>query len=122
MLSMTSFGRSRKAAVLSAKIGIFAMFAATGIARSATPEISGGTRAGVCVLPDVLCVGSSGCRCTATLVHPRVVIYAAHCGRATSFRLGESSASGGRILTATMAMVNPDWGSKADPNDDVGVD
>src|SRR5438445_8503645 len=85
-------------------------------ARAAEPEISGGTAAGACVLPDVLCVGSTGCRCTATLVHPRVAIYAAHCGAATSFRLGEGGAATGALLRATKAMVNPAWGKETNPN------
>jgi hypothetical protein len=122
MLALTSFGGFRKTAEISAVIAFFAMSAETRVARSETPTISGGTRAGVCALPDVLCLGSAGCRCTATLVHPRVIIYAAHCGPAMSFRLGESSGGGGMVLTASMAMVNPDYGAKADPNDDVDVD
>jgi hypothetical protein len=118
---MTSFARSRKTATISATIGIFAMFGESGVARGKAPEISGGTRAGVCVLPDVLCLGG-GCRCTATLVHPRVALYAAHCGRGTTFQLGESFGGAGPLLRAAMSMVNPDYGSKADPNDDVDVD
>src|SRR5689334_8519457 len=122
MLSVLSFGRIRNAAKIAPIFALFAIVAAPRLSLGATPAISGGTPAGVCVLPDVLCVGSAGCRCTATLVHPRVVLYAAHCGAANAFRVGESSGGGGTLLMASMARVNPDYGTRTDPNDDVDVD
>jgi hypothetical protein len=116
------FGRFRRPAEIAAIVAFLATVHETRIAHGATPRISGGTLAGVCALPDVLCLGTVGCRCTATLVHPRVIVYAAHCGAAMTFRLGESSLGDGPLLTASMAMMNPDYGAKADPNDDVDVD
>src|SRR4051794_17047639 len=114
-----TISNSLKAATLSAA---FACFFPARVAHAATPEISGGAQATTCVLPDVLCVGTSGCRCTATLVHPRVVIYAAHCGAATAFRFGESASAAGPVLRSSKAMVNPAWGTKPNPNADVDVD
>ncbi|PRP93870.1 trypsin-like serine protease [Enhygromyxa salina] len=43
------------------------------------PEIVGGEPSLVCAWPSVVALQTGGL-CTGTLVHPRVVVYAAHCG------------------------------------------
>ena len=55
---------------------------ATAEPRSLIPkpaEIVGGEPSGVCEWPTVVALRTGGL-CTGTLVHPRVVVYAAHCG------------------------------------------
>src|SRR5689334_21232213 len=95
-------------------------FFAPRAARGESHTIFGGTQSDVCVLPDVICVGAGSCRCTATLIHPRVLLYAAHCGLAGSFHLGEDA----NVLPIRFArsMLSPDYGANPDPNDDVAVD
>ncbi len=101
-------------------LAVVVTIGAAGKARAATPTISNGTLAATCAFPDVICVGTSSCRCTATLVHPRLVLYAAHCGTATRFTMGERR--NGPMLTASNSQVNPGWGKKPNPNDDVDLD
>jgi hypothetical protein len=74
------------------------------------------------VLPTVLCIGAGSCYCTATLIHPRVALYAAHCGVSRTFRMGERSTDMGPLLQASKAMVNPAYGTEANPNNDVDLD
>ena len=60
------------------------------------PAISGGVNAGTCAFPAVA-VGPSAC--SATLIHPRVILCAAHCsGNINSVRFSESAQSGGRTV------------------------
>lgn len=63
----------------------------------------GGTEAGVCEWPTAVAVGG----CSGTLVHPEVVIYAAHCGAgATQVAFGETS-TGTRVVATSSCATNP---------------
>ena len=54
---------------------------AVGLAAPADPvHVTGGGPAGECVWPTTVAVKTSGGLCTGSLVHPSVVVYAAHCG------------------------------------------
>ena len=65
-----------------------------------TSEIYGGTNVATCGWPTTVSLGGS---CTGTLVHERVVIYAAHCGTGySSVRLGESINGGSGRTAATV--------------------
>jgi Trypsin/Bacterial Ig domain len=44
------------------------------------PQIVGGIAAGSCQWPSTVMLDDGGILCTGTLVHPRIVLYAAHCG------------------------------------------
>ena len=46
----------------------------------AEPSVYQGNPVGTCGWPTAVAVTSGGGLCTGTLVHPRVVVYAAHCG------------------------------------------
>ena len=46
----------------------------------AEPEIYGGIEAGTCAWPQTVAVTGGQGLCTGTLIHPSVVMYAAHCG------------------------------------------
>jgi len=59
----------------------------------APAEIHGGTATTTCGFPTVAMLGSA--TCTATLIHPELLVYAAHCGVGfSSAHFGESAATG----------------------------
>lgn len=63
----------------------------------------GGTEAGVCAWPTAVSVGG----CSGTLIHPEVVIYAAHCGAgATQVAFGETS-TGARVVATSSCATHP---------------
>jgi MYXO-CTERM domain-containing protein len=83
------------------------------------PEVYLGENVSPCGWPTVVAVTSQqGYLCTGTLVHPRVVIFAAHCGAGSrTIRFGESAWNGGVGINAN-CQTNPsydqsqatDWG------------
>jgi hypothetical protein len=78
-------------------------------------EIYGGTDVASCGWPTTVSLGGS---CSGTLVHERVVIYAAHCGTGYgSVRLGESiNGGGGRNVATEQCAIIPGGGT-GDGND-----
>lgn len=74
-----------------------------------TPEVYLGENVNPCGWPTAVAVTSGGGLCTGTLVHPRVVIYAAHCGGGNkTIRFGESAFSGGQSIGAS-CKTNPGY-------------
>jgi len=69
--------------------------------------IVGGDAVGPCAWPSVVSLGRV---CTGTLVHPRLVVYAAHCGDAfTSVEFGNASAPRhARTVATSHCGVHPD--------------
>ncbi len=76
---------------------------------SRTEAIVGGTPVGSCGFPTTVLVGGG---CTGTLVHPRVVVTAAHCGFPSSVQFGERSGSGPTRSVECRAV--PGFGTGAD--------
>ena len=75
--------------------------------------IVGGEEVGVCGWPSVVALDGT---CSGTLVHPRVVLYAAHCGPNVHFVTpGEVEAEGTPVDAECAA--NPDWDHEAGGND-----
>jgi len=73
------------------------------------PLIWGGQNVGTCGWPTTVHVSNGGSWCTGTLVHPRVVVYAAHCGaQSTRIRFGETYNTA-RVVDCQQSMVNPGW-------------
>ena len=74
-----------------------------------TSEIYGGFEVSRCDWPTTVNLGGS---CTGTLVHPSVVIYAAHCGSSyTRVRFGENAFSGqGRYVNTQFCRTYPGGG------------
>ena len=72
-------------------------------------EIHGGSQVAACGWPSTVNLEGS---CTGTLVHPEVVVYAAHCGASYNWvRLGESAYSGpGRWVETEFCKVYPGGG------------
>jgi Trypsin len=72
-------------------------------------RVYGGAPVGACGWPTTVSLGGS---CSGTLVHPEVVIYAAHCGADyPSVRLGEKISGGsGRTVPTSFCEVYPGGG------------
>ena len=74
------------------------------------PAIYGGEASATCAWPTTVFTGG----CTGTLVHPRVVIYAAHCGtNINSIGLGESVNNLSRVVQTERCEANPDYGRRS---------
>ncbi|EDM79298.1 peptidase, S1 (chymotrypsin) family protein [Plesiocystis pacifica SIR-1] len=85
------------------------------------PAIYGGTSANYCGWPTAVYLDMGFTACTGTLVHPDIVITAAHCpsstsGLATTIRFGEGQAGGERAVQAT-CYSNPAWNGAVGPAD-----
>ncbi|TPV92788.1 MAG: S1 family peptidase [Myxococcales bacterium FL481] len=77
--------------------------------RDAGPRIFGGTETQGCEFPSVAAV-KVGSLCTGLLVHPRLVVYAAHCGDDDKFiHFGNSDTLGGKQVATSKCVVNPDY-------------
>jgi len=75
--------------------------------------IIGGSEVAACGWPSVVALDGT---CSGTLVHPNVVLYAAHCGPNVHFVTpGEIEADGTPV--DAVCTVNPDWDHEAGGND-----
>lgn len=76
-----------------------------------TPEaVHGGTPNAVCSWPTAVAVTGGNSLCTGTLVHPRLVMYAAHCGAGNkSIQFGEDLGSPKKTIQAELCMTYPDY-------------
>lgn len=78
-----------------------------------------GTLAEVCAWPTAVAVSSADTLCTGTLVHPQLVLFAAHCGDAIErVAFGEDLEVGGRSVEPELCQINPDYGGPADQEHD----
>lgn len=72
-------------------------------------HVTGGQDVMTCGWPDTVAVTGGGGLCTGSLVHPRVVVYAAHCGDGDkTIRFNEDSNSGLSVGT-DFCMTNPEY-------------
>lgn len=72
------------------------------------PAIYGGEATALCAWPTTVFLGG----CTGTLVHPEVIIYAAHCGaNQNTVRFGESGDAATKIVGTKFCRTNPAYSS-----------
>jgi MYXO-CTERM domain-containing protein len=83
------------------------------------PMIANGTGVGECAWPTAVAVESGGGLCTGTLIHPELVVYAAHCGAGNkTIRFSETAYGGGRTEDILFCMTNPEYGGTNDQGHD----
>jgi MYXO-CTERM domain-containing protein len=76
-------------------------------------RIFNGDPAMLCAWPTTVAVQNGGSLCTGTLVHPQVVVYAAHCGAGgTNIRFGENL-NAGKSVACEFSMTNPGYAGVA---------
>lgn len=83
------------------------------------PLIANGSPVAQCAWPTAVAVTSGGGLCTGTLIHPELVVYAAHCGGGNkTIRFGENAFSGGRTAATAFCRTNPDYAGTSDQGHD----
>jgi hypothetical protein len=79
-------------------------------AQPSPQSVAGGEAVVECGWPDTVAVTGGGGICTGTLVHPRVVVYAAHCGGGSKqIRFGESSTTSAYTRHPERCITYPDY-------------
>ena len=72
--------------------------------------VAGGQNAEECEWPDTVAVTGGGGLCTGSLVHPRLVVYAAHCGGGNkTIRFGQDSNVAGISRNTARCETYPDY-------------
>jgi MYXO-CTERM domain-containing protein len=73
------------------------------------PTVWGGEPVDTCGWPTTVAVTSGGGLCSGTLIHPEIVMYAAHCGAGNkTITFGETT-GGGTSMGTSECMTNPDY-------------
>jgi MYXO-CTERM domain-containing protein len=81
------------------------------------PRVWNGTDTEPCAWPSVVMVSGGGALCSATLIHPQVVMYAAHCGDTDKVvRFGDSDASA-KTRQVEYCQANPSYNGSTQGND-----
>jgi hypothetical protein len=87
-------------------------------ANARAPLIAHGQVAAPCAWPTTVSVAGAG-QCSGTLIHPRVVVYAAHCGGGSkTIRFGEDALAPAVAATASDCEAYPDYGGADDQGHD----
>jgi len=74
------------------------------------PAVVGGQAAATCQWPTTASLVYGGGSCSGTLVHPEVVVFAAHCsGSLSQIRLGETSSSPARLVPVSGCRTYPGY-------------
>ena len=82
-----------------------------------TPAVWGGDETEPCAWPSVVRVTGNGSLCTGTLIHPRVVMYAAHCGAQDKIvRFGDTQNTGKNEMVE-YCKTNPAYNGSTQGND-----
>lgn len=74
------------------------------------PLIANGSPVVECGWPTAVAVEGGGSLCTGTLIHPQLVVYAAHCGAGNkNIRFSQTAYGGGRSVDVSICRTNPDY-------------
>src|SRR5690606_36354843 len=85
---------------------------------ASTPRIAAGSSVPLCGWPTTVAV-TSGVLCSGALIHPRVVVYAAHCGAGNKLiRFGEDAWEGARTIEAESCRAYPGYAGARDQGHD----
>ena len=85
----------------------------------APAPIFGGQTAMTCAWPTAVAVNGADALCTGTLVHPRVVMYAAHCGDGNKKILfGQDGNTPDKTISTDLCMINPGYSGVSDQEHD----
>ncbi len=86
--------------------------AANGGVSEDDPRIFNGEETELCAWPTTVAVSGGGSLCTGTLIHPMIVMYAAHCGASgKSIKFGEKTITG-KTITPEMCVTNTGYSSQ----------
>jgi MYXO-CTERM domain-containing protein len=97
---------------------VFMIDAALGVT-PVQPQVAGGQVVEECGWPNTVAVTGGGGLCTGSLVHPSVVVYAAHCGDGNkTIRFAEDSSSGGLSRQTSYCRVNPEYDGVTEQSQD----
>lgn len=78
---------------------------ASDLSDAPTTRIYGGEAAKKCEWPSTIGFGG----CTGTLVHPQVVLYAAHCGKQRKVMFGETNRGAAKTVPIKFCKINPKY-------------
>ncbi|MBK6919298.1 MAG: trypsin-like serine protease [Deltaproteobacteria bacterium] len=85
-----------------------------------TTQIYGGGETEQCGWPSVAYLSTNGGACTATLVHPQIILTAAHCvpnDETATIRFGERASSAVQLAETEYCRSNPAWSDTGEGND-----
>lgn len=100
-----SMGLWLTAAMLSVGSPAFASSTRDESSEAPTTRIYGGEAAKTCEWPSTIGFGG----CTGTLVHPQVVLYAAHCGKQKKVMFGEAYRGAAKTVPIKFCKTNPEY-------------